>query len=583
MLSAIPAAVLAISAVPPTVTTPLGAAVGSWAAEGVERYGGIPYALPPLGQRRFARAELDSRPWAGGRLDAARPGPPCIQNPAGDPRDSESESGPPSEDCLHLNIWRPASAASSPRPLPVLVYQFGGGLCSGFAGSNWFNGSLMASRHNVIFVTVSYRLGALGYIVGDDAGRPGSGGLNGVHDNIVALQWLNKYIAHFGGDPANITVSGQSSGAYSLCMMCVAPAAKGLFHRAALMSGPCFGGVPGKTWGPGSEEKGRNVTAQIMAAHGAATLDDLRKLDAEAVQWPAPYMNDLDKAPYFSGYFEDRGVVPGPAEELWRSGAINPAEVLVDYTSKDGTAAFYGTAPTQGRVYPDDNTSTAEGYRTAMQTAWGADAAAVLRQYPLREYPTASAAYVQADADAYVICPSRRLIRHAARAGRAVYVSEFAHFQPAPTPPEGCSTPGALGCVGWGCDNGVELDVVPGWRTEQTKLWASHGSSYHFVFGTEGGPDGLGPPNNRTSCAFDAPERALSAQMMAYWASFVRSGEPNSGRAAGALRWPPAVAADGGLSVLRLSVEATDGAAPQVLSGMNTANCDFWDSLHPAP
>jgi len=516
--------------------------------------------LPPTGARRFAQAEVNDRRWPGGQLNATGLGPPCIQNPLGDPRTEDSESGPPSEDCLTLNIWRPAGLRPGALQ-PVMVYLFGGGLCGGYAGNEYYDGSNLVSRHGVVVVTVQYRLGALGFVVGEDSARPGSGGMNGIHDSIVALQWLHRYIGSFGGDASDITLFGQSSGGYSICTLCVAPKARGLFKRASLLSGPCFGGPPSRGWGPMSAEKGGNVTQQILAAHGARSLDDLRALPAEKVQWPAEWMSDAGKAPYFSGYFTDLGILPQPAEELWSSGAINPEVLMVSFTSKDGTAAFYSIAPTLGLVAPDKNSSTPAGFASKMQAVWGHDADAIMRQYPLHLYPSAAAAFVQADADAYVICPSRRLARHAAGAGKTVWVSEFAHFQPSPSQPRGCSGYGPHGCHGFGCDNGVELDVVPGQHTASTQLWASHGSEFHYIFGTETGPDGLGPPNNVTFCNFNKDEAQLSAEMMAYWASFARHGNPNTGAVSGAAHWPAvAVDASGNINVqrLRFSVATTD-------------------------
>jgi len=463
-----------------------------------------------------------------------------------------------------------------------MVYLFGGGLCGGFAGNEYFNGSNLVLQQGVVVVTVQYRLGALGFAVGDDPARPGTGGMNGIHDNVVALQWLQRHAAAFGGDSGSITLFGQSSGGYSICTLCVAPAARGLFRRASLLSGPCFGGPPSRGWGPMSVEKGRNVTRQILAANAATSLADLRSIPAEHVQWPDEWMSDPTKAPYFSGYFADPAVLPLPAEELWRRGEINPEEIMVSFTSKDGTAAFYATAPTLGLVTPDENTSTPEGYESKMRTAWGGYAESVLRQYPLAAYPMASAAFIQADADAYVICPSRRLVRHAVRAGRRTWVSEFAHFQPSPRPPRGCSGYGPGGCAGFGCDNGVELDVVPGRHGSETRLWASHGSEFHYIFGTEHGPDGLGPPNNVTYCSFSQPEAELSQRMMEHWASFARHGDPNVAGGPGAPAWPPArLSAQGSVVVerMRFSVAETDGVPTGLVSGFRDADCDFWDEL----
>jgi len=571
---------------PPSLETPLGRIVGKMVAPEVERYGGIPYALPPLGERRFARAELNENPWTGPHLDAQRPGPPCIQNPIGDPRTAESESPGPSEDCLMLNIWKPKTASNTSK-VPVMVYLFGGGLCAGFAGNEYYHGSKLAADFNVVVVSVSYRLGALGFAVGSDPARPGTGGMNGLYDNVVALQWLQKYVAAFGGDANDITMFGQSSGGYSVCTLSIMPAAKGLFRRSALMSGPCFGGPPGRGWGPGPAEKGRNATAELLASFNVTSLQGLRSVPAEKIQWPAAYMNDLDKAPYFSGYFEDESLVPDRTESLWQAGKINPEEVLVQFTSKDGTSAFYGTAPTLGLISPDKNGSTVAVYAEKLKAAWGRDAEAIMKQYPLDSYTSASSAFVQADADAYVICPSRRLARHAAAAGRSVFVSEFAHFQPNPTEPIGCSGYGPQGCQGLGCDNGVELDVVPAHFGPSSAQWASHGADPKFVFGTERGPDGLGPPNNVTLCTFNREEASLRDVLMSYWVSFAKYGDPNKAAYPGSLYWPKVNASllgSGKADILRMrfAVEATDGVATGLQTGVNDANCDFWDSLYPA-
>merc|ERR1711871_1815577 len=143
-----------------------------------------------------------------------------------------------------------------------------------------------------------------------------------------------------------------------------------------------------------------------------------------------------------------------------------------------------------------------QGYNKSMRAAWGEHAEAVMGHYPLALHASVPAAAIDADADAYVVCPSRKVVGYAAKAGRRVWVSEFAHFKPSTVQPLGCSGCGPHGCKGFGCDNGVELDVVPGHHTNTTKLWATHGAEFQFIFGTVTGPDGVGP--NQTFCFFDA-------------------------------------------------------------------------------
>jgi len=191
---------------------------------------------------------------------------------------------------------------------------------------------------------------------------------------------------------------------------------------------------------------------------------------------------------------------------------------------------------------------------------------------------------MQADADAYVICPSRRVARLAASAGRKVFVSEFAHFMPSPSEPQGCTGFGPEGCQGLGCDAGVEFDVVPGRHTASTKLFASHGADPRFVFGTEHGPDQLAN-SNVTDCTFNSEEAELSRTMMAHWAAFSRHGDPNVGAAPGTVHWP-AAEVDSSKQVtirrLRFALAATDGVPTGLVDGINDGSCDFWDALYPS-
>merc|ERR1719359_1322942 len=145
-----------------------------------------------------------------------------------------------------------------------MVWNFGGRLCAGYAGNRYFNGSVLAREHGVIVVTVQYRLGALGFLVSDKFKGPGNGGMNGIRDTVVALRWVQHHIESFGGDPNQVTLFGQSSGAYAACTISVAPEAKGLFQRLIMQSGPCFGGPPNKGWGPRNATFGYQVAKQVM-------------------------------------------------------------------------------------------------------------------------------------------------------------------------------------------------------------------------------------------------------------------------------------------------------------------------------
>ncbi|MEE9607611.1 MAG: carboxylesterase/lipase family protein [Myxococcota bacterium] len=207
--------------------------------EGVERDGlsvflGIPYARPPLGDRRW-RAPETPEPWSGVRparqFAAAAP-----QSPGMLARMLGVAETPASEDCLYLNVWTPALDSAR---RPTLVWLHGGSFTSGSSAWPVFNGSALARRGDVVVVTLNYRLGALGFLpVHPPGAEPGTGlGNFGLLDQIAALRWVRANAAAFGGDPRNVTLFGESAGAMSAATLLGIPAARGLFQRAILQSG----------------------------------------------------------------------------------------------------------------------------------------------------------------------------------------------------------------------------------------------------------------------------------------------------------------------------------------------------------
>lgn len=202
---------------------------------------GIPFAQPPTGSRRF-RAPQKPVSWAGVH-EATTFGPMAPQvaemgmSMVGEiGADQAVEMRPMSEDCLFLNIWSPGTDGEK---RPVLVYIHGGAFTLGSASDPWYDGTSFAARHNIVVVSLNYRLGILGFVsLIDLAGAEASYTANcGLLDQIAALQWVRENIAAFGGDPDNVTVMGESAGAMSIGALLGMPAAKGLFWRAILQSG----------------------------------------------------------------------------------------------------------------------------------------------------------------------------------------------------------------------------------------------------------------------------------------------------------------------------------------------------------
>lgn len=137
------------------------------------------------------------------------------------------------EECPYLNVWRPEGNQTD---LATMVWIHGGGFAIGSGADQIHSGANLARDQNVLLVSLNYRLGLLGFLPQDELG---TGGMNGIHDQIIALEFVKKYISFFGGNVDNITVFGESAGAESICMLIVAPAARGLFRRAILQSGEC--------------------------------------------------------------------------------------------------------------------------------------------------------------------------------------------------------------------------------------------------------------------------------------------------------------------------------------------------------
>ena len=278
-------------------------------------------------------------------------------------------------------------------------------------------------------------------------------------------------------------------------------------------------------------------------------------------------MNNLTVAPYFSGYFADTNMFPGDGipGSRWERGELNPSELIVGHNSKDGTSAFYGTAPTLGLVPPDKKQTTLADYKAALVTTWGSEIASKIEsQYPLERFQNSpQSAFVQTDADAFVICPARALARMAQTAGRKVYVYEFAHYQP-----------NRVRDNGFGCDAGVELDVVHPDPTSVEKGWATHGAEIKYVFGTTVGPDQLGPPYNKTHCDFHPSERQLSNKIMGHWSALAATGDPNSNAIPG-VKWP----LYNGVEVLNFMLKDFDGQDSHIINDPHKDDCDFWNSL----
>ncbi|MGW6564702.1 carboxylesterase/lipase family protein [Streptomyces sp. NPDC054975] len=243
-----------------TVTTTRGPVRGERRADGSLRFLGIPYAQPPVGDLRFA-APVPPEPWSE-PLDATAYGPTAQRRPFADVT-TIPEPSIPGAGVLNLNVFTPDTDPEA--GLPVLVWIHGGGYVAGSAASPWYDGTAF-NRDGVVLVSLGYRLGIEGFLHLDDA--PDN---RGVRDWVAALEWVRDNIAGFGGDPAKVTVAGQSAGGGAVQTLLAVPAARGLFRGALSVSGAVMR--------PDGPEVARAVSRLFTARTGvpatAAALRDL--------------------------------------------------------------------------------------------------------------------------------------------------------------------------------------------------------------------------------------------------------------------------------------------------------------------
>ena len=360
---------------------PAGEVVGFVGRYGGHAWQGLPYAAAPVGDLRW-RAPAPAPRWSGTR-EALAPGSHCVQLPSpfagvdGDPRQPSGQ-----EDCLFLNVhaprFEPGAVPTGDARLPVLVWIHGGGNVIGLA--DFYDGGALATRENVIVVTVNYRLGPLGWfrhaaLRDVDASPEDRSGNFGTLDLVHALEWVRDNVAGFGGDPERVTIFGESAGGTNVFTLLLAPQARGLFHRAIVQSGS-VGILPVPTaehWSdddadPGHARSSNEILARLWIAAGRA--EDRASARTALAEAPpgdvAAFLRERTPEELFAAYvdgdaellldmprvFGDGAVLPAgdPLERFVRPDGWNRVPVLVG-TNRDETKLFLFPQPLYTRMW----------------------------------------------------------------------------------------------------------------------------------------------------------------------------------------------------------------------------------------
>jgi len=417
---------------------------------------GIPFAAPPVGDLRW-RAPQPAAHWGGVRQADAF-GPVCMQN-AGGGSDQKV-----SEDCLYLNVWTGAKSASEKRP--VMVWIYGGGYNTGSGSQPDYDGEALAKKGAVV-VTINYRLGVFGFFsypeLTRESDRRGAGNF-GLLDSIAALQWVQKNIAAFGGDPKRVTIFGESAGAGLVANLMVSPQAKGLFHRAIGESSSWTTATIGRL---GTLAEAEQAGVKYADGLGAKSLAELRAKPADQIL----------KAGRGGGPIVDGWSIPEDPGIVFAQGKQNDVPVLVG-SNRDES---FGATPANAAQYAEQS-----------HKRYGDLADSFMKVYPgaSDEQAKDSAFFAGRDEMVFVM---RNWARMESKTGKSkAYVFFFTHQPPVqPNAKGGKFGPGPHGS-------------------------AVHTSELPYVFNNLRGPR-----------AWTDVDRQVADTMSSYWVNFAATGDPN--------------------------------------------------------
>ncbi len=470
-LLSLSAGLLAAQSPAPKVRTAQGEAAGKWIHEGREKaFLGLPYAAPPVGALRWKAPEPAAK-WSGVR-DASKFGNRCEQWHVWD--DYIFTDAGPSENCLYLNVYTPATALQGSR-LPVMVWIHGGGFLAGAGSEPRYTDPALVAK-GVIVVTLNYRLNVFGFLASEDLAseQGGHAGNYGLMDQVAALRWVKTNVEAFGGDTNNVTIFGESAGSFAVSALTVAPSARGLFQKVIGESGAFFGSII-----PMTTAKERAKRDQTFAGSlGAKTLEELRAMPAESILAAAQKQPGVSFSAVVDGRF-----LPEPLPEAYAAGrqAHVPSMIGWNRDERSGTLS---------------KDLSAEKWQAYAKEHYGARASEFLAAFPANTDQQAIRSADDFTTAGYIAMGAWKWAEEQSKTGQApVYRYRF-------------DRPG------------------PAERLHPTGKYAFHSTELEYVFGTL---------DVRQGATWQPADRQLSDEVIAYWTNFARTGDPNG---QGLPKWP---------------------------------------------
>lgn len=447
----------------PTVKTAQGEAAGKWILDDTQKaFLGLPYAAPPTGEFRW-KAPQPPPAWKGIR-DATNFAGRCEQWHIWN--DYIFLDSGPTEDCLYLNVYAPASAKPMSK-LPVMVWIHGGGFIAGAGSQPRYTNSALVSK-GVILVTINYRLGVFGFLASENLAKENGGhaGNYGLMDMAAALQWVKANIGAFGGNAENVTIFGESAGSFAVNALTAAPEARGLFHKIIGESGAFFGSSI-----PLSQAEERAKRDQVWVdSLGVKSLAELRNMPADKLLEAAQKKPAIQFWPVVDGQF-----LIEPIPESYSAGRQAHVPSIIGWNrdersgtlSKDMTAAKWKTFASEHYGKRADKFLAAFPADSDEQAVRSAD-----------DYTTAG----------FIALGAWRWVEAQSTTGQSpVYRYRFDR----PAPPE---------------------------ENHPEGKYAFHSDELEYVFGTL---------DVRHGANWQPQDRKLSEQIVSYWTNFARTGDPN--------------------------------------------------------